>query len=150
MRFPSFSPDGRFLAYFHGEGEATGNVAAGNILLTRFPEAEGKWQVSTRGGDFGMWAPDGRRFYYVARGDQDAAERQLMEVDVRTDPEVALGVPRPLFDLQAAGVGNMYSPAPGGERFLMVVEESGQTVGRLVLVQNWFEEFRRAATTGAR
>ena len=150
VRFPSFSPDGRFLAYFHGEGEATGNVADGNILLTRFPETTGKWQISTRGGDFGMWSPDGRRFYYVARSDKEAADRQLMEVDVRTSPEVALGVPRPLFSLQAVGVGNVYSPAPGGQRFLMVVEESGQTAGRLVLVQNWFEEFRQAATASAK
>jgi Tol biopolymer transport system component len=149
VRFPSFSPDGRFLAYFHGEGEATGNVAAGNLLLTRFPEASGKWQVSTRGGDFGMWAPDGRRFYYVARSDKDASDRQLMEVDVQTSPEVALGVPRPLFSLQTVGVGNVYSPARGGQRFLMVVEESGQTAGRLVLIQNWFEEFRHAAAPGA-
>ena len=149
VRFPSFSPDGRFLAYFHGEGEATGNVAAGNILLTRFPEVEGKWQLSTRGGDFGMWAPDGRHFYYVARSDKDAADRQLMEVEVRTSPEVALGVPRPLFSLQATGVGNVYSPAPGGRRFLMVVEESGLTAGRLVLVENWFEEFRWTATPSA-
>ena len=134
VRFPSFSPDGRFLAYFSGEGEATGNVAAGDILLTRFPEASGKWQVSTRGGDFGMWSPDGRRFYYVARSDKDAAERLLMEVDVQTSPDVVLGVPRPLFSLQTVGVGNVYSPAPGGQRFLMVVEESGQTAGRLVLV----------------
>ena len=143
VRFPAFSPDGQFLSYFHGEGEATGNVAAGNILLTRFPQAEGKWQISTRGGDFGMWSPDGRRFYYVARSEKDAAERQLMEVDVRTSPEVVLGVPRPLFSLQTVGVGNVYSPVSGGQRFLMVVEESGQTAGRLVLVQNWFEEFRR-------
>jgi Tol biopolymer transport system component len=143
VRFPAFSPDGRFLSYFHGEGEATGNIAAGNILLTRFPEVEGKWQISTRGGDFGMWSPDGRRFYYVARSDTDAAVRQLMEVDVRTSPDVALGVPRPLFSLETVGVGNMYCPAPGGRRFLMVVEESGQTAGRLVLVQSWFEEFRR-------
>jgi Tol biopolymer transport system component len=143
VRFPAFSPDGQFLSYFHGEGEATGNVAAGNILLTRFPQAEGKWQISTRGGDFGMWSPDGRRFYYVARSEKDSADRQLMEVDVRTSPEVTLGVPRPLFSLQTVGVGNVYSPAPGGQRFLMVVEESGQTAGRLVLVQNWFEEFRR-------
>jgi len=125
------------------EGEATGNIAAGNMLLTRFPEVEGKWQISTRGGDFGMWSPDGRRFYYVARSEKDAAERQLMEVDVRTSPEVVLGVPRPLFSLQTVGVGNVYSPVSGGQRFLMVVEESGQTAGRLVLVQNWFEEFRR-------
>jgi Tol biopolymer transport system component len=150
VRFPSFSPDGRFLAYFHGDGEATGNVAAGNILLTRFPQGEGKWQISTRGGDFGMWSPDGRRFYYVARSDKDAADRQLMEVDVRTSPEVSLGVPRPLFSLQAVGVGNLYSPVAGGGRFLMVVEESGQTTGRLVLVQNWFEEFRQATTASSK
>jgi eukaryotic-like serine/threonine-protein kinase len=143
VRFPMFSPDGHFLSYFLGEGEATGNVANGNMMLTRVPPGEGKWQISTRGGDFGVWSPDGRRFYYVAWSEKDAPERQLMEVDVQTAPGVALGVPRPLFDLRSVGVGNQYAVAPGAGRFLMVAEESGQTAGRLVLVENWFEEFRR-------
>ena len=80
--------------------------------------------------------------YYVARAEKDALVRQLMEVEVRTTPDVALGVPKPLFDLHALGVGNIYAVAPRGERFLMLAEDSGQTTGRLVLVQNWFEEFR--------
>ena len=142
VRFPAFSPDGRFLSYLLGEGEATGNVASGNMMMTRFPEAQGRWQISTRGGDFGTWSPDGRRFYYIARTETDALARQLMEVDVRTSPDVALGVPRPLFDLQALGVGNSYAVAPGGHRFLMVLQTGGRTTGRLVLVQNWFAEFR--------
>ena len=119
-----------------------GNIAFGNTMMTRFPEAQGRWQISTRGGDFGTWSPDGRRFYYIARAERDAVARHLMEVDVRTSPEVSLGVPRPLFDLQALGVGNNYAVAPGGQRFLMVLEAGGQTTGRLVLVQNWFAEFR--------
>jgi hypothetical protein len=45
-------------------------------------------------------------------------------------------------DLQALGVGNIYAVAPGAARFLMLAEDSGQTAGRLVLVQNWLEEFR--------
>ena len=142
VRFPAFSPDGRFVSYLQGEGEATGNIAFGNTMMTRFPEAQGRWQISTRGGDFGTWSPDGRRFYYIARAERDAVARHLMEVDVRTSPEVSLGVPRPLFDLQALGVGNNYAVAPGGQRFLMVLEAGGQTTGRLVLVQNWFAEFR--------
>jgi hypothetical protein len=80
----------------------------------------------------------------VARSEKDALVRQLMEVDVQTAPEVALGVPRPLFDLHSINVGNQYAVAPGARRFLMVAEESGQTAGRLVLVENWFEEFRRS------
>ena len=114
VRFPAFSPDGRFVSYLQGEGEATGNIAFGNTMMTRFPEAQGRWQISTRGGDFGTWSPDGRRFYYIARAERDAVARHLMEVDVRTSPEVSLGVPRPLFDLQALGLGNNYAVAPGG------------------------------------
>jgi hypothetical protein len=51
-------------------------------------------------------------------------------------------VPKPLFDLHALGLGNIYALAPDGARFLMLTEDSGQTTGRLVLVQNWFAEFR--------
>ena len=93
VRFPAFSPDGRFVSYLQGEGEATGNIAFGNTMMTRFPEAQGRWQISTRGGDFGTWSPDGRRFYYIARAERDAVARHLMEVDVRTSPEVSLVSP---------------------------------------------------------
>ena len=142
VRFPAFSPDGRFLSYLLGDGEATGNVARGNLMLTRFPNATGRWQISTLGGDFGTWSADGRRFYYVARGEKDALVRQLMEVDVRTNPDVTLGVPRRLFELQAIGVGNMFAVAPDGARFLMVLEKGGRTIDRLVFVQNWIAEPR--------
>ncbi len=145
VRFPAFAADGRFLSYLLGDGEAIGNVASGNMMMTRFPEAQGRWQISTRGGDFGTWSPDGRRFYYVARGGGDVLARQLMEVDVRTSPDIALGVPRALFDLQALGVGNLYAVAPDG-RFLMVLERGGRTAGKLVLVQNWLAEFAPAST----
>ena len=139
VRFPEVSPDGRFMSYLSGDGEAT----TGEMMLTRFPEVDRRWQISTHGGDFGMWAPDGGRFYYVARSEKgDALARQLLEVDVRTTPEVVLGAPRPLFDLHAAGATNIYAVAPGGARFLIIEEHSGPTLGRLVLVQNWFEEFR--------
>jgi len=140
VRYPEISPDGRFLSYLGGEGENTN----GEMMLTRFPGAEGRWQISTHGGDFGMWAPDGRRFYYVARAQRgDALVRQLMEVDVRTTPDVSLSAPRLLFDLHAVGVTNIYAVAPGAPaRFLMINENSGQSTGRLVLVQHWFEEFR--------
>jgi serine/threonine protein kinase len=142
VRFPAFSPDGRFLSYLLGDGEAVGNVARGNLLMTRFPETSGRWQLSTSGGDFGTWSPDGRRFYYIARGENDALARRLMEVDLQTSPDVRLGAPRPLFDLHALGLGNLYAVAPDGRRFLMVLERGGRTAGKLVLVQNWFAEFR--------
>jgi eukaryotic-like serine/threonine-protein kinase len=141
VRYPAFSPDGRFLSYLLGDGEAVGNIATGEMMMTRFPGTLARWQISTRGGDFGTWAPDGRRFYYITRG-EGGLTRLLMEVDVRTSPDVALGVPRPLFDLAAVGVGNLFAVAPGGRRFLMVREKGDRTIARLVLVENWFAEFR--------
>ena len=47
---PAFSPDGQFVAY-RSENE---------IFVTRFPEAEPRWQVSDGGGAAPKWSADGR------------------------------------------------------------------------------------------
>ena len=53
---PALSPDGRWLAYQSDES------GQNNIYVQPFPNIDdGKWQVSTNGGDDPVWSPDGRR-----------------------------------------------------------------------------------------
>ena len=50
---PSLSPDGRWLAYTSDESGAS------ETYVRPFIGSGGKWQISTDGGSFPRWAPDG-------------------------------------------------------------------------------------------
>ncbi len=135
---PRFHPNGRFLAYQSTES------GSDEIYITTFPEGSGKWQVSTGGGNWPRWSADGKTLYY-------RRQLALMAVDVQTDPTVRLGAPTELFSVnltgQDLGMGRPdgFSVSPDG-RFLFVRRstrgaEAAAAAG-IVLVQNWFEEFR--------
>src|SRR5258708_21858354 len=54
------SPNGRWIAYVSDE---TGRR---EVYVTSFPDATGKWQVSTNGGENPRWRADGREMYFPA------------------------------------------------------------------------------------
>ena len=53
-----FSPDGRWVAYQTNESERF------EVVVQPFPDAGGKWQVSTNGGAAPRWRADGKEIYY--------------------------------------------------------------------------------------
>ncbi len=56
---PKVSPDGRWMAYMSDESGKS------EIYVRPFPEVnQGRWQVSTGGGDTPLWSPDGRELFY--------------------------------------------------------------------------------------
>jgi len=55
---PSFSPDGRFVAY---QSNAS---MRGEIYVRRYPATPEQWQVSTSGGESPIWSPDGKEIFY--------------------------------------------------------------------------------------
>ncbi|MDH4045275.1 MAG: serine/threonine-protein kinase, partial [Gemmatimonadota bacterium] len=60
---PALSPDGRWLAYVSEESGRR------QVYVRPFPDAKrAKWQVSIEMGDAPLWAPNGRRLYFVQRG----------------------------------------------------------------------------------
>jgi serine/threonine protein kinase/Tol biopolymer transport system component len=130
-----FSPDGRWLAY---ESNESGRF---EVHAQPFPEAGGKWQVSSAGGTQPRWRRDGKELYYVA------PDARLMAVPVTVSPDgktLNLGVPVPLFGTRlASGAGvnagrPEYAVAPDG-RFLMntVVEDTAPPP--ITIVLNWEE-----------
>ena len=60
MRNAQFSPDGRWIAYASNE---PGNL---EIYVASFPEVNGKWQVSTAGGQEPRWRHDGKELFFVS------------------------------------------------------------------------------------
>jgi hypothetical protein len=104
------SPNGRWMAYTSNESGRPG------VFVTRFPEASGKWPVSTDGGDFPVWRHDSRELFYRA------LDGTLMAVPIAAADDFTAGAPAPLFRPRAAlaglGLGTFYDVAPDG-RFLV-------------------------------
>ena len=134
--YPQISPDGRWLAY------ASTESGRWEIYVRPFPDVEsgGRWQVSTSGGEFALWSPDGKELYYRC---PDA----IMAVSVATEPIFKLGTPRSLF--QNKYVGN-FDIHPDGNKFLMLGQAEGtdaksteKLTPKITIVVNWFEELKK-------
>jgi len=105
----SLSPDGRYLAYTSIES------GIADVYMESLSEDRGRWQVSTDGGMFPVWSPDGRQLFYVC-GDT------MMTVDVASGATGQPGMPTALFrcpvDLQTPPNRNFDILLDG--RFVMV------------------------------
>jgi hypothetical protein len=135
QRDPAVSPNGRFIAYTSSESDKY------EVYLRRFPEGEGRWQVSTAGGFYPRWNGRGDRLYYLSG-------ETIMEVEIDLSGMPILSTPRPLFTRPPTGLA-LPPPWPGhfdvaadGERFFYY-RPSGATTkpARLVVVDHWFAEF---------
>jgi serine/threonine-protein kinase len=136
---PALSPDGKWLAYASDE---TGRT---EVYLRPFPNVDdGKWQVSTNGGQAPLWAHSGRELFYVD------ADRNMMVVPVPAAGPSQMGARVKLFTLGNDVLLNQnewYTPfdiSPDDKRFLMsrLVSTSGTDASTFLLVENWFEEVK--------
>ncbi len=128
-----FSPDGRFVVYVSDESRRY------EVYVRPFPQAEGKWQVSTNGGTQPRWSADGKEIFYVE-------DDTLVAVAVTTRPGFALGPAKRLF--ASAGFRSLRTYAPqydvsaDGRRFV-TIEPAGEIPAPVIrVVQNWYAEFR--------
>ena len=133
---PALSPDGRWLAYQSNESGRE------DIYVQPYPNIDdGKWQVSTTGGDGPVWSPDGRRLFF-------SEFPRFMVAEVETDPTFSRGTPTEIFDLSAflLGRGRHYDLAPDGNRFVVrtpiatVQTSDNAFFNGLIFVEHWFEE----------
>jgi len=140
---PQISPDGRWMVY------ACDESGPYEIYVRPYPEVNaGKWQVSTGGGDWPIWSPDGRELFYHNR---DA----FMAVSVKSEPSLSLETPRILFRgtyaSAAAPFFSNWDIHPDGKRFLMVkavqTDQNAPTAAerprKINIVVNWFEELKQ-------
>jgi hypothetical protein len=128
-----FSPDGRWLVYESNESGRS------EVYVQPFPEAGGKWQISTAGGAQPRWSRDGKELYYVA------PDARLMAVPIGTSADgktVDLGVPVPLFQTRlASGAGQLlgvprYMVSRDG-RFLMNIAVEDTAASPITVIVNW-------------
>ena len=134
---PALSPDGRWMAYSTFEGGRF------ETFVVPFPDpGSAKWQVSTQGGTSPRWSPRGNELFYLD------ARLNLMSAEVQTSPTFSVLRTRRLFDASGFVMASLsrrnYDVAPDASRFLMVRRPGGSTTTHLVVVENWFEELKRA------
>ena len=139
-RWGAFSPDGRWVAYQSDEsGRNEVYVrpfvppgAAGTVAGA----AEGQWQVSTAGGVFPVWRPDGKELYYL----NPAGAMMAAPITV-TGATFAPSAPVVLFPTRIVGggvdaqQGRQYDVAPDGRFLINTVLDSAAAA--ITLVQNW-------------
>lgn len=126
---PRFSSDGRWVAY------TTDESGARQVYVTPFPGPGPHYQVSVDGGEEPVWAPDGRRLYYVDG-------RQVISAAVNLAGKLAVTDRRVLFEGNFVFnyVHASYDVSPDGRQFLML--KAGGAAIQTVVVYDWRAELR--------
>ena len=141
---PQVSPDGRWMAY------ASDESGQFEIYVCPYPEVKGgKWKVSTGGGAWPLWSPDGQELFYRNGDDYIAAS-------VKTDPTFSKETPKILFHgayasfSSASVMRNWDISRPDGKKFLMIKppgattdEPSDEGPHKISVIVNWLEELKQ-------
>ena len=143
MRSPAFSakaqfsPDGRWVAH------QTNESGRFEVVVQPFPDAGGKWQVSTAGGVAPRWRADGKELYFLA------PDATMMAAPVTVaGASFAAGTPVALFPSRIRGGGSVatdrapYAVARDG-RFLINQLVGDGIAAPITLILNWNPEAKK-------
>jgi serine/threonine-protein kinase len=121
---PTFSPDGRWVAY--------GSVETGQteIFVRSYPDGQIVRQVSTSGGLEPVWCQSGELFYRNGN--------RWFSVRIRTAPDLQWDAPRLRFETDFIDTpGRSYDVSGDGKRLLVVKRAESDTRNRVDLMLNW-------------
>jgi serine/threonine-protein kinase len=140
-RWPSFSPDGRWLAY---SSDKSGNL---EVYVRAFPDKASEVKISNAGGMFPMWSPTMRELFF--RTDDQIMVAEYME----KDQSIVAQKPRLWSEQRIGGANNRnFSVAPDGKRIaaLMPAElsETQQSRNHIIFLENFFDELQRRMPAG--
>jgi serine/threonine-protein kinase len=131
---PSFSSDGRWLAY------SSISSAKNEVYVRAFPDNGSQWQISNNGGDQPHWSPNGRDLRYIS-GDQIMVAGYTVKGDVFV-PE------KPGVWIAKLG-GTQWDVDPSGNRVAVITPLDAPGTPKadytFVLLENFFDELRRVA-----
>ena len=138
--WPTFSPDGRLIAYASNES----GLGPNDVYVRPFPGPGGKWQISTAGGSFPAWSRSSRELFYRT------PDGHIMAVAYTADGQsFRADKPRPVAETRAAAAlpGRPYALHPDGQRFAIAIapRDSGTKQDKVVIVSNFFDELKRLA-----
>jgi eukaryotic-like serine/threonine-protein kinase len=136
VRNAQFSPDGRWMAYASNE---TGSM---EIYVSPFPSVNGKWQVSSAGGQEPKWRQDGKELFYLS------AEGKMMAATVTAGTSFEAGSPVALFQThprQPVSASDVFSydVSGDGQRFLILSKVDEANPAPLSVLLNWAAEMEK-------
>jgi Tol biopolymer transport system component len=117
-------PSPRWVAY---QSDETGR---NEIYIASFPDGRRKLQITSGGGTFPQWGPDGRELFYVS------GDGMLTVVGLRTGADgLEPSSPQRLFPLAATNaIASPFEVSPDGKRILL---NQAQPITELDVVVNW-------------
>jgi hypothetical protein len=138
---PSFSPDGRWLAYQSNES------GKDEVYVRAFPPPSsgqgGKWQVSNNGGGEPRWSRNGHELLY-------RSGNQIMAVSYTVKGDTLVAESPHLWIAKLGGTD--WDLAPDGKRVLVVTPvesaEAPKQEHEIVMLQDFFDELRRRVPVG--
>jgi len=134
------SSDNHWMAYTSDESGRP------EVYVRPFPAADGKWKVSTAGGEQPRWRRDGKELYYLG------LDRKLMVVTIKAQaspqPVFEVSAPEVLFETRATQIQRPYRPylydlTADGKRFLIATGVGEGTESPLTVVVSWLAGTRK-------
>jgi Tol biopolymer transport system component len=131
-----FSPDGKWVAY------ASNESGRWEIYVTSFPEARGKWQVSSAGGEQPRWRGDGKELFYLS------TDAKIMAVPIKPGTGFDPGAPVALFqanprEVIATSEQAIYDVDQNGQRFLINTQIKSAETQPISVILNWDAELKK-------
>jgi len=121
----AFSPDGKWIAYSSNES------GRDEVYIQSFPKPKQKYTVSTNGGSHPKWRKDGKELFYLS------PDNILTAADIKTEPILIIGTPKPLFKVSSIEYFNMYAAINNGNNFVVNRFLTDITHKPLRVIVNW-------------
>jgi Tol biopolymer transport system component len=132
-----FSPDGKWVVFcsvesgrhelyvqrFTGTGSGAEDTKSGRVQISTIGHEGAAW-----------WSPDGKEIRFVD------AEKQMVSVDVKTDPTFSVSLPKVLYSIKELKTRNS-SWSPDG-RLMVILEGENERASKIDLVVNFLDELR--------
>jgi serine/threonine protein kinase len=136
LRTGRFSPDGNWVAY------ASNESGKWEIYVTSFPDARGKWQVSTGGGEQPHWRGDGKELFYLS------SDSKMMAAPVSQGANFTARAPVVLFqanprEVAATSEQAFYDVSRDGQRFVINTEQKQEGVEPMTVILNWAARLKK-------
>ena len=124
-----FAPDSRWAVYQSDES------GSNEIYVRPFPKGNGKWQISTSGGEFPMWSRDGKEIFYHQPGGA------TISVEVNgAGVALVVGAAKKVFDIPRSVV---LDATADGQQFLTAVMVGALSSPPVTLITQWDRELKK-------